>query len=53
MTEEDTMKANVGMIYPVASPVSAYTPYTSITYGTGFVVSEARGANLQWETDSG
>lgn len=47
------MKANVGMIYPVASPVSAYTPYTGITYGTGFVVSEARGANRQWETDSG
>jgi phi13 family phage major tail protein len=47
------MKANVGMIYPVASPVSAYSPYTSITYGTGFVVSEARGASLTWEADSG
>ena len=28
------MNANVGMVYPVAAPVSAYTPGTSITYGT-------------------
>ena len=47
------MKPNVGMVYPVASAVSAYTPYTSITYGTGFVVSEARGATVHWETESG
>ena len=47
------MKANVGMSYAVASPVSAYTPYTGITYGTGFVVSEARGANVTWETEDG
>ncbi len=47
------MKANVGMRYAVASPVSAYTPYTSITYGTGFVVTEARGANVTFETENG
>ena len=47
------MKANVGMRYAVASPISAYTPYSGITYGTGFVVSEARGANVTWETDEG
>ena len=43
------MKPNVGMVYPVASPVSAYTPGTSITYGTGFVIAEARGATVNWE----
>lgn len=47
------MKPNVGMLYPVASPVSAYVPGTSITYGTGFVVSEARGATINWETEDG
>lgn len=47
------MKANVGMRYAVASPVSTYTPYSGISYGTGFVVSEARGANVTWETESG
>jgi hypothetical protein len=29
------MNANVGMLNPVAAPVSAYTEGTSITYGTG------------------
>lgn len=43
------MKPNVGMVYPVAAPVSAYTPGTSITYGTGFVIAEARGATVNWE----
>ena len=43
------MKPNVGMVYPVASEVSAYTPGTSITYGTGFVIAEARGATVNWE----
>jgi len=47
------MKPNVGMLYPVASAVNTYTPYSSITYGTGFVVSEARGADVQWETENG
>ena len=47
------MKPNVGMNYPVAAAISAYTPGSAITYGTGFVVSEARGANLQWETENG
>lgn len=47
------MKANVGMRYAVASPVAAYVPGTSITYGTGFVVAEARGAEVTWETESG
>ena len=47
------MKANVGMIYPVASLVDTYTPGTGITYGTGFVVAEARGATLTWEASDG
>lgn len=47
------MKANVGMIYPVAAPISAYTPGTGVTYGTGFVVAESRTANLTWEHADG
>lgn len=47
------MIANVGMEYAVASVISAYTPGSAITYGTGFVVSEARGAELNWETEDG
>lgn len=47
------MKANVGMIYPVAAPITAYTPGTGVTYGTGFVVAEARTANLSWERSDG
>jgi len=47
------MKANVGMRYAVAAAVNTYTPYTGITYSTGFVVSEARGANVTWETADG
>ena len=47
------MNANVGMVYPVASPVSAYTPGTSITYGTGFVVAEAVSASLSWNRADG
>ena len=47
------MKANVGMLYPVAAPVNVYTPYSGITYSAGFVVSEARGANISWETEDG
>jgi len=42
------MNANVGMVHPVAAPVSAYTPGTSITYGNGLVVAEARAATLTW-----
>lgn len=47
------MKPNVGMVYPVAAPVSAYVPGTSITYGTGLVVDEARSATLNWERADG
>lgn len=47
------MNANTGMAYAVASPISAYTPYTGITYGTGFTVAESRGANVTWETNDG
>lgn len=47
------MKANVGMRYAVAAPVDTYTPGTGITYDDGFVVSEARGANVTWETEEG
>jgi len=47
------MNANVGMLYPVAAPVSAYTPGTSITYGNGFVVAEAVSASLSWNRADG
>lgn len=47
------MKPNVGMVYPVAAPVDTYTPYSSISYDDGFVVSEARGATVTWETENG
>ena len=47
------MKANVGMIYPVYAPVNVYTPGTSITYGTGGVVAEARSATLSWDRADG
>ena len=47
------MKANVGMRYAVAAAVDAYTPYSGITYDAGFVVSEARGATVTWETEDG
>lgn len=47
------MNANVGMVYPVASPVSAYTPGTGITYGTGKNFAEAISASLSWERSDG
>lgn len=47
------MNANVGMIYPVASPISAYTPGTGVTYGTGAVLEEARAANVTWNRADG
>ena len=47
------MKPNVGMVYPVYAPISAYTPGTGVTYGTGAVVSEARGATLNWDRSDG
>ena len=47
------MNANVGMVYPVYAPVSAYTPGTSITYGTGGVVAEAVSASLTWDRADG
>ena len=47
------MKANVGMIYPVAAPVATYTPYSGITYSAGYIVSEARGADVNWQTENG
>ena len=47
------MKPNVGMVYPVYAPVATYTPGTSITYGAGAVVSEARGATLNWDRADG
>lgn len=47
------MKANVGMRYAVAALVDEYTPYSGIEYDDGFVVSEARGASVTWETEDG
>ena len=47
------MKANTGMRYAVAAAVDTYTPYSGITYDDGFVVSEARGATVTFETEDG
>lgn len=47
------MKPNVGMVYPVAAAVDTYTAGSGITYDDGFVVSEARGATLTWNTLDG
>ena len=47
------MNANVGLVYPVYSPVTAYVPGTSITYGTGAPVAEAVSASLSWERADG
>ena len=43
------MKANIGMMYPVFAPISAYTPGSAITYGDGAVIQEAVSANIAWE----
>ena len=47
------MKANVGMQYAVAAPITAYTPGTTPTYGNGYKVCEARGANISWDRGDG
>lgn len=47
------MKANVGMEYAVAALITAYTPGNAPTYGNGFKVSEARGANISWNRGGG
>lgn len=47
------MNANVGMVYPVYAPVTAYTPGTSITYGNGAVAAEAVSANVSWNRNDG
>jgi len=47
------MNANVGMLNPVAAPVSAYTEGTSITYGTGARIAEAKSASLSWDRSDG
>ena len=47
------MKPNVGMVYPVCAPVYTYTPGTGISYSTGSVVSEARGATINWNRADG
>lgn len=47
------MNANIGMVCPVAATVSTYTPGTSISYGTGKVIAEARAAQLTWNRADG
>jgi phi13 family phage major tail protein len=41
------------MLNPVAAPVSAYTEGTSITYGTGARIAEAKSASLSWDRSDG
>ena len=40
---------NVGMMYPVFAPISAHTEGAMPTYGTGFVIQEARNATVNRE----
>ena len=40
---------NVGMMYPVFAPISAHTDGAMPTYGTGFVIQEARNATVTRE----
>ena len=40
---------NVGMKYPVFAPISAHTDGSMPTYGTGFVINEARNATVNRE----
>ena len=40
---------NVGMMYPVFAPISAHTDGSMPTYGTGFVIQEARNATVNRE----
>lgn len=47
------MNANVGMQHPVMAPITAYTPGSGITYGTGMVVAEAIAASVTWNRESG
>ena len=47
------MNANIGMLCPVAATVQTYTAGTSISYGTGKVVAEARAAALAWNRANG
>lgn len=47
------MRANIGMLYVVAAPITSYTAGSAPTYGTGFVVGEGREANITWETANG
>ena len=37
---------NVGMIYPVFAPIESHTDGSMPTYGTGFVIQEARNATV-------
>ena len=37
---------NVGMMYPVFAPITTHTDGSMPTYGTGFVIQEARNANI-------
>jgi len=47
------MKPNIGMVCAVAAPITNYPTASTPEYGDGFVVSEARGATLTWETADG
>ena len=40
---------NVGMMYPVFAPLTTHTDGSMPTYGTGFVIQEARNATLNRE----
>ena len=40
---------NVGMMYPVFAPLTAHTDGSMPTYGTGFVIQEARNATINRE----
>ena len=47
------MNANVGMVYPVAAPISAYAAGSAPTYGNGSNFAEAVGASVNWNRADG
>ena len=40
--------AEIGLLHPVFAPITAETPNSAITYGTGIVVAKAVSADVTW-----
>lgn len=44
--------AEIGLLHPVFSPITAETANSAITYGTGIVVAKAVSADITWNRSS-